>query len=301
MFDFKVDREAESLLINGYALKLVPQRVRNLSLFAAVLPPNHPALSAGDTGSAQVKSPDVVEALAKLDRNGLITADVDLFVTYNGDTRVLGLRVQVVQVEGKQVVHKDLLTALIATPRPPSLAHGHGHSHPAGPNDAHPSASCPSSDWKCRVSNWVKSLMGHKPCAGGRYHGMRPRPGTGVHGEQRRPDESFRGHGGNGDYHRHRFHRPRRGFMRFVIHVVVPVLIGAAAGIAIGILSVFLVEIVGGIVMRIRGRARDGMEYHEITDAKEYVAGEEEEELPVYEETERVPEYTDTDEKRQQQ
>ena len=42
--------------------------------------------------------------------------------------------------------------------------------------------------------------------------------------------------------------------MRFIIHVVIPVVIGAAAGLGIGIVSVFIVEIVGGVIMRIRGR-----------------------------------------------
>jgi len=222
--------------------------------------------------------------LNKLDRNGLVTADVELFITYDGDTRVLGLRVQVVEVEGKQVLHKDLLTALIATPRPPSLPQGPPKDHKGLPPPAR--ESCASMDWKCRVVSWLKGITGHRPCAGGR-HPFRPHP------EGDRFESG--GHRGNGDYHRHRFHRPRHGFMRFIIHVVVPVLIGVAAGVGVGIISVFVAEIVGGLLVRIRGR-RAEPDYQEIRDVKQY---DEEDELPQYEEGEGAPEYTDTDEKRE--
>jgi hypothetical protein len=83
--------------------------------------------------------------------------------------------------------------------------------------------------------------------------------------------------------------------MRFIIHVVVPVLIGVAAGVGVGIISVFVAEIVGGLLIRIRGR-RAEPDYQEIRDVKQY---DEEDELPQYEEVEGAPEYTDTDEKRE--
>jgi hypothetical protein len=243
-------------------------------LLAAVIPPDHPALLADiDASHSQVKSPELLEALNKLERNGLVTADVDLFVTYDGDNRVLGLKVQVTEVQGKEVLHKDLLTALIATPRTPLL-----ESSPQ-------KDSCASSDWKCRITSWFKELTAHKPCAGNRHHRPHHRPGpdSEMASGRHRP-------GGHGDYHRHRFHRPRRGFMRFIIHVLVPVMIGAAAGVGIGILSVLVAEIVGGVLMRFR--RRNGVEYEEI---KEF-----DDELPSYEEGERVPEYSDSDEKRAQ-
>ena len=75
--------------------------------------------------------------------------------------------------------------------------------------------------------------------------------------------------------------------MRFIISVVIPVLIGAAAGVGIGILSVFIAEIVGGIIMKVRGRRC--VQYVQIDENED----EEEEALPVYEESERVPDYTD--------
>jgi len=282
VFDFRIDREAETLLINGYALKLVPQQIRRLSLLAAVIPPDHPAMPSNIITTSQIKSPEVLDALNKLERNGLVTADVDLFVTYDGDNRVLGLKVQVTEVEGKEVIHKDLLKALIATPRN-TLPHPGPAELPPPPPQRD---SCAPSDWKCRFISWLKGITGHKPCAGNRHHRPHPLPGA---------EES--GHRGNGDYYRHRFHRPRRGFMRFIIHVVVPVIIGAAAGVGIGILSVLVAEIVGGIVLRIRGRR--GAEYREISgDEKELV---EEEELPLYEEGEPVPEYIDTEVKKVQQ
>lgn len=76
--------------------------------------------------------------------------------------------------------------------------------------------------------------------------------------------------------------------MRFIISVVVPVLIGAAAGVGIGIISVFIAEIIGGLILRIRGRRE--VEYVEI-DRKDDDF--DEEELPVYEEVEETPEYTE--------
>ena len=76
--------------------------------------------------------------------------------------------------------------------------------------------------------------------------------------------------------------------MRFIISVVVPVLIGAAAGVGIGIFSVFIAEIIGGLILRIRGR-RAG-EYVEI-DRKDDDS--DDEELPVYEEMEEAPEYAE--------
>jgi hypothetical protein len=271
VFDFKVDREAESLLINGYALKLVPQRVRKVNLLAAVIPPNHPALSLSPSSlSGSVKSPQVIDALNKLDRNGLITADVDLFVMYEGDVRQLGIRIQVVEVEGKLVIHKDLLTAQVTLPqRPHRTQIGHSHPHIEQP-------SCVSADWRCRLTAWLKSLS---PSCGGRAAGGR--------------HSGFRHHGNGqyhhpGEYHRHRFHRPRHGFMRFIISVVIPVLIGAAAGVGIGILSVFIAEIVGGIIVRVRGRRNTG--YLEIDRKEDDVT---DEELPVYEELDETPEYTE--------
>src|ERR1700738_3037274 len=114
VFDFKVDREAESLLINGYALKLIPQSVRKLTLLAVVIPPNHPEIQAP---AGHVESPEVVSALSKLERTGLVTADVGLSVVYEGDDRHITINVRVVEVEGQTVVHKDLLTARITVPQ----------------------------------------------------------------------------------------------------------------------------------------------------------------------------------------
>jgi len=268
VFDFKVDREAETLLINGYALKLVPQRVRKLTLLAAVIPPDHPAIpSEHQIGS--VKEPDVLDALNKLDRNGQVTADVDLFIMYEGDVRQIGIRVQVIEVEGEGVIHKDILTAQITVPKHPHLpALPNGAPHPpTGPQHE----QCASSDWKCRFSNWLKSFTPSlKPCAGRGGGQFRHRP---------------EGHGG--DYHRDRFHRPRHGFMRFIISVVIPVLIGAAAGVGIGIISVFIAEILGGILLRIRGRRQ--VEYVEVDIKDDEIV----DELPVYEEMEEAPEYTE--------
>jgi len=276
VFDFKVDRDAETLLINGYALKLIPQKVEKLNLLAAVIPSDHPVLSSSSqekATSSSVKSPDLVDALNKLERNGLVTADVDLFIMYEGDLRHLAIRVQVIEVEGEEVLHQDLLTAQITVPRPsPSAGLRGGGKHQLTPGPL-PEAQCPSSAWKCRLSNWLKSF-------GGRGCNRRPAHHR-QDQEHRRP----------GEYHRHRFHhRPRHGFMRFIISVVVPVLIGAAAGVGIGIISVFIAEIIGGIFLRIRGR-REAGEYVEI-DSKDHEF-EEEEELPVYEEVEDVPEYTE--------
>ena len=77
--------------------------------------------------------------------------------------------------------------------------------------------------------------------------------------------------------------------MRFIISVVVPVLIGAAAGVGIGIISVFIAEIIGGLILRIRGRP--AVQYMEI-DRKDDDF-DDEDELPVYEEVEETPEYTE--------
>jgi hypothetical protein len=78
--------------------------------------------------------------------------------------------------------------------------------------------------------------------------------------------------------------------MKFIISVVIPVLIGAAAGVGIGILSVFVAEIVGGIILRVRGRRN--AEYVEV-DTKDSLDGQIEEELPVYEEVEETSTYSD--------
>lgn len=268
VFDFKVDHDAETLLINGYALKLIPQKVRKLNLLAAVIPPDHPVLSSSQEHVAtSVKSPELIDALNNLERNGLVTADVDLFIMYERDVRHIAIKVQVIEVEGEEVIHKDLLTAQITVPR---LVHG-DKNHPQIAPGPLPETKCHSSDWKCRLSNWFKSFSGH---------GCRGRPASHRQGqEHRRP----------GEYHRHRFHhRPRHGFMRFIISVVVPVLIGAAAGVGIGIISVFIAEIIGGLILRIRGR-REGAEYVEI-DRKD---DDFDEVLPVYEEMEEAPEYTE--------
>jgi UPF0716 family protein affecting phage T7 exclusion len=78
--------------------------------------------------------------------------------------------------------------------------------------------------------------------------------------------------------------------MKFIISVVIPVLIGAAAGVAIGILSVFVAEIVGGIILRVRGRRN--AEYVEV-DTKDSLDGQIEEDLPVYEAVEETSMYSD--------
>jgi hypothetical protein len=277
-----VDKTAEALLINGYAIKLIPQRVRNLSLLAAVIPPNHPALSASanpESGptSLSVKSPDVVEALAKLERNGMVTADVDLFVTYEGDLRLLAIRVRVLQVEGQVVTSRDTLTAIISTPQPaPS---NHKYSHPNSPTEVD-AGMCVEGDLKCKLTSWLKALVWGGSCQKGVMAGGRPhfRHGHGKPGH----------HGHHGGWHRHHKHkRPgRHGFMRFIIHVLVPVSIGAAAGVGVGVLSVLVAEIVGGLVMRLRGRA--SRQYDEI-DTRD----EDEEQLPAYEVGEAVPRYSD--------
>jgi hypothetical protein len=168
---------------------------------------------------------------------------------YEGDVRHLAIRVQVVEVQGKCVIHKDLLTAEIVLPQ---------HPHKQGQIDK---TNCATGDWNCRFNAWLKSLT-----CGNRHSGFR--------------DGKF------DEYHRQRFHRPRHGFMRFIISVVIPIVIGAAAGVAIGILSIFVAEIVGGIILRVRGRRN--AEYVEI-DRKEAV----DEELPVYEEVDETPKYTD--------
>lgn len=269
VFDFEIDREAEELLINGYAVKLLPQQVRKLTLLAVVLPSNHPALPEHpEQGS--ITTPEVIDALGKLDRNGLVTADVDLFVVYEGDVRKVIIHVQVIEVEGEVVIHKDLLIAQITLPQQHGHHHHEGHhkDHEHHPKH-HPSpqgSSCSSSDWICRFSSWLKSLT--SGCSGMRGSGHHRRPGQ--HGD------------------RHRFKHRRHRFMKFIISVLIPVLIGAAAGIGIGILSVIIAEVVSGIIMRIRGRRNT--EYMEI-DVK--VDDDNEEELPIYEESEETPAYSE--------
>jgi len=275
VFDFKVDREAEALLINGYALKLIPQRVRKLTLLAAVIPPGQPGVP---PQIGYVQSPEAVSALTKVERNGLVTADVGLAVEYKDNNREITIQVRVVEVEGQVVIHKDLLAARITVPQHlghPNQGHVPHHAHPAGP--AHPpKKTCTSSDWNCRLSSWLDSLV-PRPCsrpAGGR------RPGSWLHHDgpewDRRPEFSGdRHHGNPGQYHRHRFHRPHHGFMRFIISVVIPVLIGAAVGVGIGILSVFVAEIAGGVISRIR-RCR-GTEYVAVKEKDDDL-----DELPKY-------------------
>jgi hypothetical protein len=283
VFDFKVDREAEELLINGYALKLIPQRVRKLSLLAAVISPNEPGLP---VTIGAIQAPEVVSALKKLERNGLVTADVGLSVMYTDNTRDIVIRVRVVEVEGKDVIHKDLLLTRVALP----LRSGHvvdhdhivgvHHSHPAGPGHPPPMPSCSPSDWKCHISTLINAVTpGRGPCRRPGHGGERHPPSRADGKEwDRQPEISdghHRHHGHPGQYHRHRFglHRPRHGFMRFVISVVIPVIIGAAVGVGIGILSVFVAEIAGGVIMRLRGRRE-----------REYAIVEEDEgeELPKY-------------------
>jgi len=282
IFDFKVDLEAESFLVNGYPLKLIPQSIRKITLLAAVIPPNHPALPATpEIGS--IKAPEVIDALNKLERTGLITADVDLFVTYEGDVRHILIHVRVTEVEGCMVTHRNVLAAQITILQhngtkalPQHDNEQEGGEHHRQPHSPPHSQDCATSDFICRLSNWINSLT---PSCGS---GIRPDRNSG----DRHP--KFRGpHRHPGEYHRNRFNRPRHGFMKFVISVVVPVLIGAAAGVGIGILSVFIAEIVGGIIMRIRGRRN--AEYIEV-DVKDDQDGEDE--LPVYEELEENPAYT---------
>lgn len=228
-----------------------------------------------------MKSPELLEALNKLERTGLVTADVDLFVVYEGDKRQLAIRVQVVELAGKQVSHKDLLIAQITLPQ--------HHRFPGTYSETAriktlEDGGCAAGDWKCRVGNWLKSLSGcgKKGIFGGRPHPAGGRPG---------------GHPGAGGFNqRHRFHkRPGHGLRKFMISVVIPILIGAAAGVGIGILSVFIAELVGGIVMRIRGRRHTVPEYTEIVDTKED-SEDAEEPLPAYQPMsfDAVPEYTDS-------
>ena len=280
VFDFNVDPEAEALLINGHALQLIPQRIRKITLLAVVIPPDHPALPEhAEPGS--ITTPEVIDALNKLERNGLVTADVDVFVVSEGDVRQIAIHVHVIEVEGKLVIHKDLLITQITLPEP----HGHqgqynhkdhheDHEHRPHHRPSHPQVSgCSSSDWVCRFGSWVKSLT--PGCGGMRPHGGPDRHHHDGPGNHRRPGD------------RHRFNPPRHGFMRFIVSVVIPVLIGAAVGVGIGILSVFIAEIVGGIIMRIRGRRN--AQYMEVDRKDE--DDENEEELPVYEELEETPAY----------
>jgi len=248
-------------------LKLIPQRIQKVTLFAAVIPSDHPTLPGAEPGA--ITSTHLIEALHRLESTGLITADVDLSIAYEGEFRNILVHVQVLELEGCAVNHKDLLTVKLAVPRiDGGMRHHQSHEHPR-PSEK----TCESGDWICRVSNWFHSLIKPHRCAGGK--GRNP---------EFKDGEGHRTHGG---YHRHRFHRPRRGFMRFIIHVVIPVVIGAAAGLGIGIVSVFIAEIVGGVIMRIRGRR--AAEYYEVVDKDDE---EPEEALPVYEEGEMAPAYT---------
>jgi hypothetical protein len=250
--------------MNGYALKLIPQKIRKVTVLAAVIPPNHPALpQSQDTGA--VKTPEVIEALSKLERNGMVTADVDLAIKHEGDQRHIQIQIQVVQVDNQSVVHKDVLIFNIIMPLPQS----------ATPNialpihsEANEGVKCAPHDWLCRASSAIKAIGGgcRRPGAPFRQDGHHKGPhGQHPHGHHRRPD------------------RPRHRFTRFLLSVVIPVVIGAAAGVAIGILSVFVAEFVGGVIIKIRGRRN--VEYREI-DMKD-----DEDELPVYEE--QAPAYTD--------
>lgn len=273
VFDFKVDGQAENLLINGYALKLIPQRVQKMTFFAAVLPPGSPTLPDAQPGS--VTSLELIEALNKLARTDLITADVDLSIAYEGDLRSVLLHVQVLELEGCTVSHKDLLDIKLQLPR---IEGGTRHR----PHHPRPSSqkTCESSDWLCRIGNWFHSLIKpHRSGCSGKGRGQ----GAGRH-----PDFKEGEHHNHSEYHRHRFHRPNHGFMRFIVHVVIPVTIGAAVGVGIGIVSVFIAEIVGGVLMRIRGRR--AAEYHEIVDKDDE---EFDEALPLYEEGEGAPAYTE--------
>jgi hypothetical protein len=286
-----VDNEAENLLMNGYALKLVPQRVQKITFFAAVLSSDQ-TLPGAEPGS--VTSPELIEALNKLDRTGLITADVDLSIAYEGDVRIILIHVQVLELEGCTVSAKDVLAVKLALPR---IQDGMGRHH-GGSHRPHPQQKvCDSGDWLCRVSNWFHSLgKSHHGCKGKGRQGSKESGERHHHdhhdGEHKHGDEHSGEHGADhanhGGYHRHRFNRPHHGVMRFIIHVVIPVVIGAAAGVGIGILSVFVAEIVGGVIMRVRGRRTT--EY-EIVD-KDDDAGFDDA-LPVYEEGEMVPAYTE--------
>jgi len=245
-------------------LKLIPQSIQKMTFFAAVIPSDHPTLPGAEPGS--ITSPHLIEALHKLESTGLITADVDLSIAYEGDVRTILVHVQVLELEGCAVNNKDLLTVKLAVP---GIEGGNGPHHHPRPQEK----TCESRDWICRISNWFRSLVKPHRCAGGK----------GRHPDWK-DEEGYHNHGG---YHRHRFHPPRRGFMRFIIQVVIPVVIGGAAGLGIGIVSVFIVEIVGGVIMRIRGRR--AAEYCEVVDKDDEVF---EEALPAYEEGEMVPTYT---------
>ena len=202
-----------------------------------------------------MKNKELVEALEKLEHKGLVTADIDLYILYEGDERILGIRVEVIQVDGQGVTDNEVLTAQLTLPQRPGQL-GRPKVHVKEP-------TCAKHDWSCRFFSWLKSLTGG--CSAGK------------HGEE--PNNQ------HGEYH-HRFHGHRNVIMRFIVYIVIPVLIGSAVGVGISILSVFVVEILRGIVMKIRGR-RPG--YENI----EYVVEEFDEELPVYEALENAPEYTD--------
>ena len=302
---------------------MIPQHVQKVTFFAVVLPSDHPALSQHASqynpygnpadkfntasvspgrapSSLSVKSPELVEALNKLDRNGLVTADVDLFVVYEGDRRQLAIRVQVIELAGKQVIHTDLLVAQITLPPHHRFPGMYKDTAEIKPLDA---GECTKGDWMCRVGNWLKSFSGcsdKKRVGGGKPHG----PGGRGHGGH---------HSGKHDpLHRHRFSRPRHGLRKFMISVVIPILIGAAAGVGIGILSVFIAEFVGGIIMRIRGRRNPGYtgintNDTDVVDRKELVAETQDEEaedepLPVYQPMsfDAVPGYADKKDEDQQ-
>jgi len=274
---------------------LIPQHVQKVTLLAAVVPPNHPALPSSQLDVSEIKSSEVVSALHNLERNGLVTADVDLLVANDGEMRRIVIQIRVVEVEGTAVYHKDLLTAELILPQRPApkydpqydpMGHGGmgkklpgpGHHLPMAEGDRE-TPKCDASDWKCRLSAWMSQFTpAHRRPCGGRRPGAHGRPSD--DGERGPSSDVY-----HGDYHRNRFHRrPRYGIMRFILSVVVPIIIGAAAGVGIGILSVFIAEIVGGIIFRIRGGRRE-VEYV-IVDGKD-------DELPRYEEEEEIPEYTD--------
>lgn len=277
VFDFKVDRDAETLLINGCQLKLVPQVVSRLKFFAAVLPSDHPGLPSVEDNVA-LSHPAEVEAFSKLQRNEMITANVDLFVMYEGDMRQIGVHVQVIEIEGKAVIHKDILTAQITVPRISEAPHGHAQSRPASlPVTTEERPGPPESEWKSRLSAWLNMIHPHRPCNRGGRRPARP---------QEEEEAHYRGH--RGQYHRHRFSRPHHVFRRFVVTVLVPIFIGAAAGVAIGVVSVLIAEVIGGLIARVRGEQEP--DYIEI-DVKD--DDESDEDLPVYEELGAAPEYRD--------
>jgi hypothetical protein len=207
--------------------------------------------------------------------------------------RTILISVQVLELAGCTVSAKDVLAVKLALPR---LEDAMGRHH-GGHHHTHPQQNaCASGDWLCRASNWFHSLgkprhgckgKGRQSKESGehhRHHHHHHEEGEHKHGDGEHGTDHANHRGG---YSRHRFNRPHHGVMRFIIHVVVPVVIGAAAGVGIGILSVFVAEIVGGVIMRVRGRRTE----YAIVD-KDDDAGVDDA-LPVYEEGETVPAYTE--------